>query len=158
MLQHALALFDVVLFLDSDAVVWNTSITVESMVQKLMGDSQAAFAMTQDCVNATWCWDENKVNAGVILARRSPVTSRILAHWMNPDLEEECRQFKYQHPREQQCLNHLMSKYYQHAIRRVPVNEMNGINGTWVRHFMGSTTELRNDVMMGLLRERLQPS
>lgn len=158
MLEHALRLFDIVLFLDSDAVVWDTSITVEHMVQKHMGDSQTAFAMTQDCVNATWCWDEDKVNAGVILARRSPMTSRILTHWMNPDLDKDCREFKYKHPREQQCLNYLLNKHYNHAIRRVHVNEMNGTNGTWIRHFMGSTSELRNEAMAGLLRERLTAS
>jgi hypothetical protein len=136
MLAHALDLFDVVLFLDSDAVVWDDSVTVESKVGRLMGP-QTCLVMAEDCKNSSWCYNQDKVNAGVILARRSPRMAEIIDAWMDPDAS--CPEFKYEHPREQACIDILRKKRFGDFIRKVPVEEMNGADGTWVRHYMGTS-------------------
>lgn len=141
MLAHALELFDTVLFIDSDAFVWDTDITIESKVQKLMGE-KTCMVMAEDCRNSWQCYDINKVNTGVILARRSPKTTEILNHWMDP--EKDCEEWKYKHTREQACIDILRTKYYDEFIRKVSVEEMNGSDGTWIRHFMARSLEERS--------------
>jgi hypothetical protein len=153
-LEHALRVFDVVLFLDSDAVVWDTDVTIESKVAALMPDAATCLVMARDCSSTTHCWhgDADKVNAGVILARRSARTSEILRRWMRP--EQECKDWLYTHPREQECINILRARYYGDAIRNVPVAEMNGNDGTWVRHYMSTSSEERGRIMADLLAQR----
>lgn len=148
MLAHALQVFDIVLFLDSDAVVWDFDVTIESKVAKLMGDG-ACIVMAQDCFSSWVCEGADRVNAGVILARRSPRTSQILEHWMDPD--RDCAEWKYKHTREQMCIDILRTKYYPDSIRKVPVEEMNGTDGGWIRHLMQHSGDTRERV----IRERL---
>lgn len=144
MLAHALRLFDIVLFIDSDAMVWDFETTIESKVAKLMGP-KTCLVMAEDCMNSTMCFNVDKVNAGVILARRSPKTFEILEHWMQPD--RDCAAWKYTHPREQECVDILRKKHYKDFIRKVGVQEMNGWDGTWIRHFMTMSANYRETVI-----------
>lgn len=148
MLAHALRLFDVVLFIDSDAYVWDQSITVERKVEELMGPegNGVCFAFAEDCYETGRCsggggGPGGSINAGVVLVRRSPMTSRILEHWNDPS--RDCEEWKYTHPREQKCMDILRASYYSEHIRRVPVKEMNGLDGTWIKHLMATSDDDR---------------
>lgn len=159
MLAQALTLFDIVLFIDSDAVVWDPSITIESKVRQLMSSPKTCLVMAEDCKNSWTCYDADRVNTGVILARRSPKTSEILERWMDPD--KDCADWKYKHPREQMCIDILRSKHYGEFIRKVSVQKMNGWDGTWIRHYMASSKTERQRLigqhLEALLRTGLPP-
>ena len=134
MLAHALTLFDIVLYIDSDAVVWDPSVTIESKVRQFMSSPKTCMVMAQDCKSSGVCYAADKVNAGVVLLRRSAKTSQILEHWMDPD--KDCAEWKDRHPREQMCIEILRANHYGENIKKVPVQEMNGSDGTWIRHYM----------------------
>lgn len=153
MLAHALRIFDIVLFIDSDAFVWDTAVTIESKVRELM-DDDTCLVMADDCKSRSFCYNKDKVNAGVVLARRSPKTFEILDRWMNP--VEECADWLYTHPREQACIDVLRQKSYPKEIRKVPVETMNGSDGTWIRHYMAAPTAQRDAVTSARLEDQLR--
>ena len=154
MLAKALESFDIVLYIDSDAHVWDPSITVESRVEKLMPNPATCIVMAQDCQKTNACWSSG-MNAGVILARRTENVTRILDHWMRPD--DDCAEWKYKHTREQACINILHTKYYSDFIRNVPVQEMNGSDGRWIRHYMARSAQDRQRIMQRVLERTLAP-
>jgi hypothetical protein len=145
MLSRALELFDIVVYIDSDAHVWDQSITVEQKVAELMPDPKTCFAFAADCRDTSLCWNGDDANAGVVLVRKSPKTTEILDHWMDPD--RDCAEWKYKHTREQACINILRTKYYSDFIRKVPVEKMNGSDGTWIRHYMARSAEDRQVIL-----------
>lgn len=150
MIAHAMLTFDIVLYIDSDAFVWDANVTVESKVRDLMSDPQTCMVMAQDCKSTSHCYNKDKVNAGVILARKSTKTLEILERWMDPDTE--CPEWKYKHTREQACIDIMRTKSYSDHIRMVPVAEMNGTDGTWIRHFMATPTAARDRIISNHLR------
>lgn len=159
MLAHALRMFDIVLYIDSDAFVWDFETTIESKVRRLMRDD-TCMVFAQDCLHQEGCRQDPKgaarVNAGVILARRSPKMAEILEHWMQPD--KDCAKWKYTHPREQACIDILRKKHYDDSIRIVPLAELNGSDGTWIRHYMATSAQKRHDIIGDQLLKRLGES
>ena len=62
-------------------------------------------------------------------------TFKILNDWISsPD--NVCKDFKYIHPREQECLNILQKNKYFNNIKIIKSYEMNGIDGKWIKHFI----------------------
>lgn len=153
-LEHALRLFDVVLFLDSDAIVWDFDVRVEDKVKALMPDPDTVMVMGADCVREGSCSWTDKGNAGVVLARRGPATTDIMRRWMQPD--PDCAEWKYKHTREQMCIDILRTKYFSKHIRVVPHKELNGVDGTWIRHYMAHSTAQRDGIIGEQLTRRLR--
>ena len=145
MLAHALTLFDIVLYIDSDAVVWDANVTIESKVRQLMSSPKTCLVMAEDCKSSWMCYDADRVNAGVMLVRRSAKTTEILERWMDPG--KECAEWKDRHPREQMCIDILRANHYGAHIRKVSVEAMNGSDGTWIKHYMGSSRTHRDRVI-----------
>lgn len=77
-----------------------------------------------------------------MLFANKPQTIRILDDWVVA-ADKECAQYKYAHPREQKCLHILKEKKYDRYIKIIPYDEINGRDGKWVRHYMGTTSDER---------------
>lgn len=155
MLAAALRQWDVVMFVDSDAAVWDFDVKIEDRAAELFADSRACIVMAQDCGDASVCGKPDKLNAGVILARRTPEVHAVLEHWGDPD--RDCAKWKYAFPYEQECANILRAKHYGDFIRKVDVEKLNGADGRWVRHFMATSAAVRTAEMRRRLREVLAP-
>jgi hypothetical protein len=153
MLAAALRVWDVVLFLDSDAAVWDFDVRIEDRVAELMPDPRVCLAMAQDCRTASVCYKADELNAGVVLARRTPHVHRILQHWGAP--ERDCAKWAHAHPYEQACVNVLRKKHYGDFIRKVDVEKLNGADGRWIRHFMATSAEHRARMMRRRLADVL---
>lgn len=75
-----------------------------------------------------------------------PKTIELLDHWLSA-ANKECTAWKYQHTREQMCLQILYDKKYKKNIKIIPYDEINGMDGKWVKHYMNTSKEERLENM-----------
>lgn len=139
--RQYLKYFDYVMFIDSDAVFIDHNKTIEDFINQYM-TPDVHVLWSEDCLDKNYCYDKNTGNAGVMLFRNSQKTMEILDAWYSAPENGLCKEWKYNHPREQKCLN-ILTKVYPSEIRLLNYNAMNGKDGDWVRHYMGTPRDER---------------
>lgn len=143
LIRRHLPNYDYLFFIDSDAIFINHEKTVETLIEKYMKKTKKISVLVgEDCLNKTTCWDKNNLNTGAMLFKNTPDTIKILDKWINA-ANNECVDWKYRHTREQMCLQILKDKYYPHTIKTIPYHEINGVDGTWINHYMDMSAEER---------------
>ena len=141
--------YDYLLILDSDALFLDHDKKIENLIEKYMNkihQTDVCILAGQDCMHSTWCWSKTQLNAGVIFFKNNPQTLTILDHWIN-STKDECKKWKYEHSREQMCLQVLKEKHYKKNIKIIPYYEINGVDGHWIRHYMAVTSDERFKLM-----------
>ncbi len=86
-----------------------------------------------------------------MLFRNHPATLRLLDDWFQAPSVDVCRAWKYEHPREQKCLNLLAAERFQQEIKLVDYDVLNGRDGGFIRHFMGLGNEERTVLLRDFL-------
>lgn len=145
MIKRHLSNYDYLLVIDSDAVFLDQEKKVESFVNSYI-DDKICMITGQDCLKEGHCFDASHLNAGVILVINKKKTFEILDRWI-AGADKECVDWKYQHPREQMCLQILKDLDFQQEIKIISHKEINGLDGLWIRHYMTMTSEQRLSLM-----------
>lgn len=136
--------YDYLLYVDSDAVVTNQDMSIERFVEK-HADKDTCILSSQDCLNTTQCWTDG-LNAGTLVFVNKPKTIQILKEWIDsPD--KLCPEWKYKHTREQMCLNIMRERFYKKEIKLLKSADMNGTDGTWIKHYMATYPDDRKKIM-----------
>lgn len=159
LVKRYLPFCDHLLFLDSDAVVVDMEKSVhmfliDNDVSEDESDDAACIVISQDCVVSTdkscvaaqKSQDQKKVNTGVMLFKRNPMTFRLLDEWIAAPRTRICSKFARVHTREQACLDALIAErpWFEKSIRILNAPKMNGRDGTFVRHLMAVEPEERS--------------
>ncbi len=148
--------YDYVLYIDSDAIVVDREKTIEDLAASHMQDGPVCMVAGRDCLSSSiesCTGHEGELNAGVILFKNDPRTMDILDAWIDARLNADCFKWRDEFPYEQACINHLRNKRFQREIKVVPTEEMNGVDGRWIVHYMAQTQEIRESAMVAELRK-----
>lgn len=148
--------YDYVMFIDSDAVVVDTNFTVEDFISRHFTENETCIVGAQDCQSDALCYDKEAMNTGVMVFKNSPKTFEILSEWIDAPKTELCAKWKFNHPREQACLNEII-KTQKHAkhIKLIDFKEMNSVDGKWVKHYMGTDRSYREEVIGSAMHKTL---
>jgi hypothetical protein len=143
LLRRHLSNYDYILIIDSDALFLNQEKRIEDIIHKYIDNSKETCIIAgEDCQTKDNCYSKDALNAGVMLFANKPKTLTIIDHWMKA-AENECVDWKYQHTREQMCLQILKDQKYNDNIKIIPHDEINGADGNWIRHYMATSNEDR---------------
>ena len=135
--------------IDSDAIFIDFEKSIEYLINKYFTNDDICILASNDCYSKDLCWVSHNLNAGVMLFKNTPKTFEILNKWYN-GTENECIEWKYRHPREQECIN-IIRQNYQNNILIIPYYEMNSIDGIFVKHYMLHSSEDRNSYISSYL-------
>jgi hypothetical protein len=142
--------YDYLFFIDSDAIFVDHEQTIDSFIDKNFTNKTCLLFGT-NCVTKSYCHDfynhKNKFNAGVFIAKNTNKTFKILDNWIQAPKNGLCQEFKDNHPREQGCLNLIKNKYNLNEIKIVDYYKLNGIDGLWIKHFMGCANNKRFKIL-----------
>lgn len=162
--------FDIVFFIDSDAIFVDQKISIEKFIEENFSE-KTKVAMAEDCVNKNQCWFKDKentrYNSGSLLFINSPEAFQLLNEWNN--VEKNCSEYKWEHPYDQSCLNKVIHKkpYNLHFkkpfhlsekkdyIYLAPYHKMNGRDGEWIQHYMFCASDEREKKIKKVLSENL---
>ena len=128
--------------IDSDAIFIDFNKSIEYLIDKYFINDDVCIIAGFDCYNESYCFTENKLNAGVMMFKNIPKTFEILNKWYDGP-NNECIDWKYNHPREQECIN-IIKKNYENNFLIIPHYEINGIDGIFVKHYMLNSSHDRN--------------
>jgi len=117
---QALKTADQVLFLDADAVFVDHASPPADLLA-LLGRKALLFGLDA----------AGQANTGIVLARRSEATTRILSDWWKVPTHDNRHAFRW--PLEQGALNRNIIGRHRDALALVPSSEL-----TTIRHFAGS--------------------
>lgn len=145
--------YDYLLFIDSDAVVTNQNMKVETFIEK-HADKETCILASPDCQNNHHCYSDS-LNTGTILFINKPKTIQILKEWIESP-NKLCTNWKYTHTREQMCLNIMREKFYDKQIKVIRSTDMKGFDGTWIKHYMDTSTKNRHNFIKGHFRNLFQ--
>lgn len=149
--------YDYLLYIDSDAIVVDREKTIEELAAAHMQPGgPVCMVAGRDCLSSSiesCTGHEGELNAGVILFKNDPRTMDILDAWIDARLNKDCMKWRDDFPYEQACINHLRNQRFQREIKVVPTQEMNGVDGRWIMHYMAQTEATRDDAMVGELRK-----
>lgn len=147
--------YDYLLYIDSDAIVVDREKTIEELAAAHMAGPVCMVA-GRDCLSSSidsCSGHEGELNAGVILFKNDPRTMDILDAWIDARLNKDCLKWRDEFPYEQACINHLRNDRFQREIKVLPTQEMNGVDGTWIMHYMAQTEATRDAAMVAELRK-----
>ena len=138
--------YDYLFFIDSDAIFVNHEQSIDSFIDKNF-INETCLLFGTDCITKNSCFYnfKNDLNTGVIIAKNTDKTFEILNIWIQAPNTVVCKEFKYLHPREQGCINII--KYYYNEIKIVNYYKLNGIDGIWIKHYMGVTYKTRCKIL-----------
>jgi hypothetical protein len=138
--------YDYLFYIDSDAIFVDHEQTIDSFIDKNFTNKTCLLFGT-DCITKNNCFYnfKNDLNAGVIIVKNTDKTFEILDKWIQAPNTDLCRQFKYIHPREQGCINFI--KYFYNEIKIVDYYKLNGIDGLWIKHYMGTSYNTRCKIL-----------
>lgn len=142
--------YDYLLYIDSDAVVTDQDMKVEDFVEK-HADKDTCILASQDCRYTGYCYSHG-LNAGTLLFVNTPKTIQIIKEWIESP-NKLCPDWKYTHTREQMCLNIMREKFYDKQIKVLHSADMNGSDGTWIKHYMATSGEDRHQFIRGHFRD-----
>lgn len=146
--------YDYIFFMDSDSIFVNHNIKIESIIEKYFFDD-TCLLFGSNCVTKTFCYNKNVLNAGVFIVKNTDKTFKILNKWIEAPNTELCHEWKYKHPREQTCLNIIKNKYNYNEIKIIDYYILNGIDGNWIKHYMGINKEKRHRILNLYLKKNL---
>lgn len=153
-IKQYLPCFDYLLFIDSDAVLIDHEKTIENVIEEHF-DKKTCFIWAENCQDAHYCWNKSYGNTGVMLFKNSKTTMQILNTWIT-SANNTCKEWKYKHPREQQCLNILLYEKgkFKENVKLVSHDILNGRDGKWIRHFVGMSDVSRDREIKKILRHK----
>lgn len=148
--------YDYVLFIDSDAYFHDTNKRIEEFIDKHFTSDDICIVGGEDCQSSDKCYNKDNMNAGVMMFKNNNQTINILNEWINAPFTSSCEKWKYVHPREQACFNELMHNHNGKHIKLIDFKEMNSIDGVWIKHLMGTTSQYRNKVIGDAMQSALK--
>ena len=153
--RHA-AVYDYVLFLDSDAVVMDLTLSVPALFAA--AGPECCMLLQEDCKallanGKKQCWQEGTYNTGIVAVRCTPIAQAILATWQQAALNE-CQTWQHKHTREQACLNFLRPSLPPGALEFLPFDVFGNPEGMGIRHFAGTSATARKRIFAKLLQDR----
>lgn len=139
--RRLLERFEYVLFLDADAFFVDFAYSLEQLITAHMGE--AAFLLGTDRRDKSFAWSDTNANCGVFLARRTDWAFAILDEWWQSAYRDEGK-WLWAWPPEQGSFNSYI-RLGPHAqwIKTIYYAHMNGADGTFIRHLIGVSDELR---------------
>ena len=146
--------YDYLFFIDSDAIFVDHEQTIDSFIDKNF-TNETCLLFGTDCVTKTVCYKKNKLNTGTIIAKNTDKTFEILDKWIQAPNTELCHEWKYKHTREQECLNLIKNKYNYNEIKIVDYYKINGIDGSWIKHYMNIKYDQRCKILNLYLQKYL---
>jgi len=156
LVKKHLPYYDYLLYVDSDAIVVDREKRIEELVSTHMAGGPVCMVAGRDCLSSsieTCTGHEGELNAGVILFKNDPRTMDVLDAWIDARLNKDCLKWRDEFPYEQACINHLRNNRFQREIKVIPTQEMNGVDGRWIMHYMAQTEEIRDAAMVAELRK-----
>lgn len=132
---------DYLFFIDSDAIFADHAKTIEMMIERHV-KKDTCLVIGEDCLRKDYCYNKQNLNAGSMLFVNNPKTIELLDYWMSA-ANKECSEWKYRHTREQMCLQIIYDQRYKKNIKIIPYDEINGMDGKWIKHYMDTSKEER---------------
>ena len=142
--------YDYLFFIDSDAIFVDHEKTIDSFIDKNFTNNTCLLLGT-DCITKNSCSINylrnffNVLNAGVIIVKNTDKTFEILDRWIQAPKNGLCQVFQHNYQREQGCLNVI--KFFYNEIKIVDFYKLNGIDGSWIKHYMGITYKTRCKIL-----------
>lgn len=146
--------YDYLFFIDSDAIFVNHEKTIDSFIDENF-TNETCLILGSDCITKNYCFNKDKLNTGVIIAKNTDKTFEILDNWIKAPNTELCHEWKYKHTREQECLYLVKNKYNYNEINIVDYYKLNGIDGIWIKHYMGIEHDKRCKILNLYLKKFL---
>lgn len=146
--------YDYIFFIDSDAIFVDHEQTIDSFIDKNF-TNETCLLFGTDCVTKNVCYNKNKLNTGTFIAKNTDKTFEILNKWIQAPKTKLCYEWKYKHPREQECLNLIKNKYNYNEINIVYYDKLNGIDGSWIKHYMNTNYNQRCKILNLYLQKYL---
>ena len=144
-IEKFLHLYDYIVYLDSDAFVYDQSIPIEFLIKNTFDKNPSLSLVTQeDCDDQHTCYNKGGMNAGILIFKNCSTSFELLDEWMNQETKA-CKDFLYRHPREQQCLNIIKRRqdWIKSTVVIYPIEEIGGSDSSWIRHMMSKSSEYR---------------
>jgi len=146
LLKRHLTNYDYVLFIDSDAIFNDFSYSIETELVPLV--SMDKCIIFQEDV---WYTDNNVIGdslicTGLIFLKRCPEAFGILDAWIRaPYMDPACIDMRYKHPREQDCITHLIKTNVdiKNQVYVYPASKgmFGQYDAKWIIH-MGGTNDI----------------
>ncbi|EJP67142.1 Glycosyltransferase, family GT34 [Beauveria bassiana ARSEF 2860] len=141
-IKHALMSYDLVVFLDQDAVFRYPALPLEWLLNHWRHTNETALLLAADPDKAfnTDPHGSRYLNTGFIVAQNSTRTHRLIDAWLRCPFGAEysgCRRFAHQWPHEQAALVSFVHRYAftrPEDVRAVPCAEANGSPWTAAEH------------------------
>lgn len=146
--------YDYLFFIDSDAIFVNHEKTIDSFIDENF-TNETCLILGSDCITKNYCFNKDKLNTGVIIAKNTDKTFEILDNWIKVPNTKLCHEWKYKHTREQECLYLVKNKYNYNEINIVDYYKLNGIDGIWIKHYMGIEHDKRCKILNLYLKKFL---
>ena len=146
--------YDYIFFIDSDAIFVNHEKTIDSFIDEHF-TNEICLIFGSDCLTKNYCFNKDKLNTGAIIIKNTDKTFKILDNWIKAPNTELCHEWKYKHPREQECLNLIKKKYNYNEIKIIDYYKLNGIDGIWIKHYMGTKHDERCKIINLYLKKFL---
>lgn len=131
--------YDYLFYIDSDAIFIDHFNSIEYFIDNNFSND-TCLLLSNNCITKYYCFNEsdteNRLNAGVIVAKNTNITFEILDKWIEAPNTDICKEWKFKHPREQECLNILKNVLYNDKIKIIDNYNLNGIDGDWIKHYM----------------------
>jgi hypothetical protein len=138
--------YDYLFYIDSDAIFVDHNQIIDSFIDENF-TNETCLLFGTDCITKNFCYHDDKLNAGVIIVKNTDKTIKILDRWIEAPENGLCHELKYNHPREQGCLNLIKNKYNFNEIKIVDYHKLNGIDGKWIKHYMGIAHNIRCKIL-----------
>jgi hypothetical protein len=152
LLKRHLKSYDYVLFVDSDAFFNDFSYTIEDELVPLV-HNEKSIIFQEDI----WRSDDigekrGLVCTGLIFLKNCDEAFAILDAWARaPYTDPNCKQMRYTHPREQECIMYLMNKErdISQQILVYPASKamFGQYDSKWIIHMGGTNTYNRTDII-----------
>lgn len=151
LLKRHLANYDYILFIDSDAIFNEFSYTIEEELVPLV--TERCIVFQEDIWESTNVGTQRGlVCTGLIFIKRCNEAFAILDAWARaPYTDPKCVFMRYTHPREQECIMHLMktdeeiNKYvYVYPAEKAMFGQY---DAKWIIHMGGTNNINRTDVI-----------
>lgn len=153
-IKKYLQYYHIFVFIDSDAYFKDIEKSVEDFLKEedKNGD-EALIYIAEDCKDKKICWTTGP-NTGVIIAKNTPKTFKILDDWIKAPQTDLCKSWKYKHTREQGCLWDLKNAKYSKEIKIVkPATKLGTHDGDWIVHLAATSSSFRETYFGDIIKK-----
>jgi hypothetical protein len=105
--------YNYVLYIDSDAFINDGKYKIEDVLLPMLDNEEKVIIFQEDVWNSTIPidYEPNKICTGLVFVKNCQKAFDILDLWIKaPYIDEKCYKFRYNHPREQGCIQYLRDK------------------------------------------------